>query len=130
MRSLEYDPQVLKKTEEDFNARKMHIDPTQFKIVKDFAGILHGYVDMNEMPLRGFIYLALRKWQIIESKPVSTVVTMEPEERMVVVSKMIEILRMQLHNVLQNDNQTEMLDEGLDAAFAYYKEKYAFRPPR
>ena len=54
---LAFNDSALKKAEDDFNAWKMQMDPLQYRIVKSLAKIASIHVNMDEKPLRGFVYL-------------------------------------------------------------------------
>ena len=77
--------------------------------------------------IKGFILLAIRKWQMEEKKLVADLMSIDPEERIIEVVKIIRNCRGFLLNAMIKREQQTELDESINQVIEFYKEKYAFR---
>ncbi len=77
--------------------------------------------------LKGFGLFAVRNWQEENKRPYSDIAKMKPEERVQAEQKVFDYLFVQLKKTLRNPKQDNLLKDGLDKTFKYWKENYSKR---
>ena len=124
-KDLNFDLKAIEAAEKEY--RNVQPEPIQKKIIEEIAEITSKYISISELAIRGFIILAIRKWQMEKSKLVTDITKMDPKERIIEVVKIIENCRGFLMKAIINREQQEELNESINHVIEFYKEKYAFR---
>lgn len=122
---FKFDLKAIEAAEEEYHS--VQPEPLQKKIIKELSEIVSKYILISKFAIRGFIILSIRKWQMEEKKLVADIMSIDPEERIIEVVKIINNCRgFLLKAMIKREQQTE-LDESINQVIAFYKEKYAFR---
>ena len=120
-----FDLKAIEAAEEEY--QNVQPEPLQKKIIEELSEIISKYILISELAIRGFIILAIRKWQMEEKKLVADIMSLNPEERIIEVVKIIRNCRGFLLNAMIKREQQKELDESINQVIEFYKEKYAFR---
>ena len=72
--------------------KKLHVEPSQRRIVRALAKVMVKYIEISEMSIMGFCWRALGEWQTIHKKSVSDIANMTPENRIKSVSGYCDII--------------------------------------
>lgn len=107
--------------------KKLHVEPSQRRIVRALAKVMVKYIEISEMSIMGFCWRALQEWQAINKKNVSDIADMTPENRIKAVSELIDMVGANFKKILLDKEKESIVDEGLDEVLAFYKKLYANR---
>ena len=119
--SLIFKKQELMEAENDYS--RLKVAPKQRIIIDQLADLLSKYTGMSKLPMKGFLWKAMKTWQQEYGQRCDTVLSLPFLERLEKVKQMLAILESQyLQRVLRHPNDHEKLSKAIQAAFDYYKE--------
>ena len=124
--SLKFNHEAIQDAENYY--KTLHLASGQRIIAQGIAKIVSNYIPIDVMPLMGFIWRVMRTWQIehkIDIKEVGEKFT--PQQRIEVVSELIDMAYKDLTHVLINKEQEPLLKKGLNDVFEFYKKNFAYR---
>ena len=99
---------------------QVKLDPVPRNIVTSFGKFIHEFIPMNELAIRGFALMAIKKWQIEHKQEVSEIMTMSVESRIVNVREMIVFLEEKLSKTLINQAHAPKVQDALQKFIKSY----------
>ncbi len=101
--------------------------PAQREIIAEFVTILHDFTNIPEKTMMGFVYLSILSWEDQHKGKISMIEKYTPENREAALDIMVDGLKFMLRGVLVKPGQAEKLEEGIDQAYAIYRQKWKYR---
>lgn len=105
----------------------VNLEPIQRKVVETFGSILHNYISIMEIALRGFALRGIRNWQIAEKKTVGEIMTMAPNDRINAVEKMTQFVYETLKQVVRDSAKHPQIKKGIESFMDVYSKQFAQR---
>ena len=118
---LDFRTTDLKEAEKDYS--RLQISSKQRQVIDQLADLLCQYTSMPKLPMKGFLWKAMKKWQEIHEQPCTVVLSLPYSDRLEKVQEMLTILEEQfLRKVLKSSSDNDKLSKAIKTAFEYYKE--------
>lgn len=124
---FDFDGRAVTSAEEMYRAITM--EPRQEALVKEIASFIAPQVGLDPIPCRGFLLMAVRRWQIEHETTVDVLAQKPPKERAANAREIANGLAAILRQHLRDPARREQLDEVVAKGFQLYLEKYNRRPP-
>ena len=120
-----FNQQLLQKEEEDF--RKLTLAPEQRQIVEALGKVLIQFIEIPLMPTLGFIWRAIKAWQMKYKRSVSELSTSDTEDRVNSVYEMTQTLKVFLKKVVRSEEDSVKVDDAVNKMFNFYKSQFSNR---
>ena len=115
----------INKVKEEFT--RLKLAPEHRKIVDDVAQIVLEHLEIDPLALKGFVWRAMKKWQM-ENKMTMAELAKQPKEiRINAVRKITEMTRDSIKKVLKNRSDEELINNVFEKVFEAYVSKWAER---
>ncbi len=85
------------------------------------------YVPMHKIAMMGFIWKAMKDYQIQEKRTVADVAASDPETRIKETGKIFNILENYLIRILKRSEDKNKLHDAIYNGFEFYKKNFANR---
>ncbi len=115
----------VRQEEEEFE--KIILSPEQKQNVVAMASLLATKLPISELALRGFIWKAIKKYQIINREYMKDGERLTPEMKIQKTYEIAMEVRNNLVKILERSQDASIVDEALQEAMKLYKEKMAYR---
>ena len=115
----------VRQEEEEFE--KIILSPEQKQNVVAMASLLATKLPIWELALRGFIWKAIKKYQIINREYMKDGERLTPEMKIQKTYEIAMEVRNNLVKILERSQDASIVDEALQEAMKLYKEKMAYR---
>ena len=116
---------TLKEAEIDLN--KIQITPYQRQMVVDIAKVIHEFIPISELALRGFVLRSVKEFQLKYKITPKEIADRSPLERKEAMKIGFSILEEQLARVLRNQSDRSILKEAMNKAFEYYVDNFLYK---
>lgn len=123
--TINFNESDLLKAENEFSLVKYL--PEQRPIMNAVRDLLCNFIPISPLAMGGFIQKAFQKWQLNHKMDISSVATMDPEDKILVVSQLVQYLKLSLSRIMLHPEQKPILDEALSNALKFYKDNFAYR---
>ena len=118
---LSFQKAALQKIADEYS--RIQATPEQRAIIDQLADLLCQYTGMSKLPMKGFIWKAMKTWQQTYHQPCSSVLVLPFNERAKKVKEMLQILEEQyLSRILRDPIDRTRLSQAIKAAYEYYKQ--------
>ncbi len=118
--TLQFIEKELAKAETDYS--KVQASPEQKTVIDQLAELLSRYTGMPKLPMKGFLWKAMKDWQLKNSMTCHAVLEMPYAGRLRSVREMLTILEEKyLRKVLRHSTDQYRLKKAIDSAFIYYQ---------
>lgn len=115
----------LEAAKNDYN--KVQLEPEQNLILNDLAEILASEIEVDILPLKGFMLRGIRQWQAEHDIKIAELIQSDPAVRRQHIRNMFDNLKKIMHKGLKNKLDETKLDKAIDSAFETYSQKYSER---
>ncbi len=117
--ALQFIEKELIKAENDYS--RVQASPEQKIVIDQLAELLSRYTGMPKLPMKGFLWKAMKDWQLRHNTACHAVLELPYAERLEKVKEMLTILEENyLSKVLKRSVDQYRLKRAIDAAFSYY----------
>ncbi|RMG37367.1 MAG: hypothetical protein D6732_06850 [Methanobacteriota archaeon] len=117
--------ELIAKEEEDF--KRLKLAPEQRAIVEQMADVLNQYLSFSKLATMGFIWKAVRDWQVRYSRSIAELSTSTPEDRIRSVREMTDGLASYLIKVLKRTTDEEQVRKACDSMYNFYVQNFSTR---
>ena len=100
------------------------LHPDQRGIVYHVCEVIGQKLELDEAPVRGFFWKALREWQQDRALPTASMRDMNPRERLQAAEEIGVFFRGMLRKYLSEDHRTR-IDDAWGEALRTYQQNYA-----
>lgn len=111
-------------SEADVPFDELMLRPEQRAIVYHVCEVIAERLDLDEAPVRGFFWKALREWQLDRELPTASMRDMTPPERLEAAEQIGVFFRGMLRRYLSEDRRAQ-IDESWAEALRTYRRNYA-----
>ena len=122
---FDFDEDKVERTLIDY--RRTMMEEEQTEIANDMGRFLAQYIDIFENTLRSFISLSISLWQTSEKKFLKEVNDESPEVRYQTIVEICDYFKKLLTGLLKSKGQAGDLENAIDLALKYYKDKWSDR---
>ncbi len=123
--SIKFDSSAIEKEERNF--RQLSLTKDQRNIVEALAEGLIQKIEISKLAAMGFMWRAVREWQVTNSMTLAQLEVSPPKERMLAVRQMSEIVKGYLINVLRNSEDENTVRRAADSMVSFYISKFSMR---
>ncbi len=117
---LQFIEKELAKAENTYS--RVQASPEQKIVIDQLAELLSKHTGMPKLPMKGFLWKAMRDWQLKHNTACHAVLELPYAERLKKVAEMLTILEENyLSKVLKNSIDQYRLKRAIDAAFTHYQ---------
>ncbi len=106
---------------------KLQLAPGQRQIVTGISKVMTQFITMSPIAMNGFIWKAIKEWQIENQKTIDSLETATPEVRVREVGILFDKLGATLKRILKNSKDAQIIDEAITKGFDFYKSNFANR---
>lgn len=111
-------------SESGVHYEELMLRPEQRQIVYHVCEVISARLDLDEAPVRGFFWRALREWQQKRGLPTASMRDMKPSDRLEAAEQIGVVFRGMLRKYLSEDHRTR-IDEAWAEALRTYEANYA-----
>ena len=122
---LRFDKAALDQAERDY--KNVFPKGIQSDIIQDLIGIAIQYIPISRDAMGGIFIKAIAEWQKSNKKELGDLINVGPDERLAEVTKIMNLVRDRLINLLSLVSQGKEVQKAFEKAHTHYKEKYAER---
>ena len=108
---LKFEPKSIQEAAEYY--KTIHIAPEQKEIVTSLGKLISQALSIEERAIRGLIWRSIKDWQIDNSKDLSSIANMSPENRIKVPLQIVTMLEKTLMRVLISKEHEPLLREAM-----------------
>ncbi len=120
-----FDKASIEKEKQEF--QKLFLAPEHRSIVDDMAKIVLRRIEIDPLALKGFVWRAMKKWQIENNLTMRELATKSKSDRVVAVKKITEMTRDSIKRVLKNKSDESLVDQVFEEVFQAYVSKWSDR---
>ncbi len=107
--------------------QKLTLAPEHRVIVDDVAKIVLQHIEIDPLALRGFVWRAMKRWQVENNLTMKELATRPKPERIAAVKKITEMTRDSIKRVLKNESDEDLIDRVFEDVFQAYVAKWSDR---
>ncbi|MFX1570893.1 MAG: hypothetical protein ACFFCV_21345 [Promethearchaeota archaeon] len=102
----------------------IHISERQKTLLEPVAKIISDQINVSERAVKGFLWRAVREWQMENKKDLSEAEALSPDQRVLLFKKIMELIKHTFTRILIDNSQEHLLDKALNDVLSIYKTRY------
>lgn len=104
--------------------RTIHISERQKTLLEPVAKAISDQINVSERAVKGFLWRAVREWQMENQKDLAEVEALSPDQRVYLFEKILDLIKQSFTRILIDDSQMPLLDKALDDVSLIYKTQF------
>ncbi|MCY3412026.1 MAG: hypothetical protein INQ03_10385 [Candidatus Heimdallarchaeota archaeon] len=104
--------------------KKLHVTNVQQKLISDVARVISKFTGIDLLPMKGFLLMTIKDWQVANKKEFTELAFAPDEERIPAEEDLMKRLFIRMSKLLKDENDIQKLRDAIGQSYEFYKIQY------